>query len=399
MEEKNWKPNPKQLEFLNLPDNIFEGFFSGSAGPGKSEILTLYPILKEFYKVPGFKGLILRKTFPELKQEIILRAHEHYPYTGARWIADEKTYVWDAYNSRIRFGHLEHEQDKKKYDGAEYQYFAPDELTHFTWEEYSYIAMSRMRSKIRVRPIVRAASNPGGVGHEWVRERFIGKTPHDATVKGRVIMKDRETGFQRIYIPARLEDNLVLMEADPDYINRLKQLPVAERKAKLDGDWWTFTGQVFSFREAPFEDEPEYACHVCRPFPIPDHWPVFLATDVGLSAMNYSAWATVSPKNHVVVFDEWESGKEDITQWARTIGRRSHSYNMQKWALDHTLFEGEGEKIVSRAKRSSGLNCSVAKAVKGPGSRYLGLVKLQEYLFWDAKEASSQRSASRQNAR
>ena len=375
----HWKPNPKQAEFLNLDDNIFEGFFAGSAGPGKSEILTLYPIIREFYKVPTFKGLIMRKTFPELQSEIILRAHNYYPQTGARWIGDQKTYVWDAYNSRIRFGHLEHDQDKKKYDGTEYQYYAPDELTSFSEDEYTYIAMSRLRTTNRVRPIVRAASNPGGIGHEWVRDRFVAPAR-----EGRVILRDKETGLLRIFIPARLEDNEFLLKTDPDYINKLKALPIAERKAKLDGDWWTFTGQVFSFRERPLEGEPEYARHVVKPFIIPDYWPHFIATDVGLSAMNYTLWGAVSPMNQVVIFKEYESESKKTKDWASIVGRYSFGREVKHWALDSTMFEGDGEKIIHTVKKHSGLRgVPIRKAMKGPGSRYLGLVMLEDYLRWD----------------
>ena len=73
MSDVTWKPFPKQEEFLKIPLDVFEAFFGGSAGPGKSEILVMLPLLYEFYKYKGFKGLIMRRTFPELESEIILQ--------------------------------------------------------------------------------------------------------------------------------------------------------------------------------------------------------------------------------------------------------------------------------------------------------------------------------------
>ena len=378
----NWRPNPKQAEFLQIKDDIFEVFYGGALGGGKSEVLTLFPLLREFYKVQRFKGLIVRRTFPELESEILIRAHEYYPLTGARWDGDNKTYIWDAYNSRVRFGHLEHETSKQKYNSAEYQFFGPDELTSLSQTQYEHIAFQRMRSIIGIPPLVRAASAPGDVGHEWVRKRFI-----EPCREGRKVIVSKKGGQKRLYLPALLSDNIDLMREDPDYASRLELSTEAEKRAKLYGDWWTFTGQVFGiFRPEHFEGEPEWATHVYDPRgqELPYSWPRFLATDIGLAAMNYSLWAAVDPSGDIWIYREFDSEQDRLEQWARTIGRLSFNENLQRWALDHTLFEGEGEKIISRVKRASGLPVPVMKAVKGRSSRYLGLVKLQQYLYWDA---------------
>ena len=130
---ESWEPMPKQAEFIRLPDDIYEGF---AAGPDKSEVLVMLPLIREFYKVRGFKGLIMRRTQPELQAEIILRAHKFYPKTGAIWNETDNTYHWPQYDSYVRFGYAQYKDDIRKYDSAEYQYFAPDELTSFLEFQY-----------------------------------------------------------------------------------------------------------------------------------------------------------------------------------------------------------------------------------------------------------------------
>ena len=374
-----WRPNEKQEEFLKLPDKVFEALYGGAAGPGKSEILTLIPILREFYKVPNFKGVIFRRTFPELEAEIIPRAQKYYPQTGGIWNSKTYTFKWPTYNTMIRFGHMEHDDSKKKYDGAEYQYAGFDELTHFTYSMYNYM-MSRMRAvNVNVKPIMRAASNPGGVGHHWVRSRFI-----EPFRPGQKILRDPETDLLRFFLPANVSDNPHLLESDPDYVNKLKMLTPAERKAKLDGDWWTYQGQVFDFREVQKSGEPASAVHVIPQADFPEAWPRFLATDIGFTASNFSLWAAVSPDNEIFIYREHSDKGGLVSQWARDVGQLSRLENIRGWVVDHTVFEGDrGDvKLVDDIHRIAKLSVRPRKAPKGPGSRRTGMILLQEYLSW-----------------
>src|SRR4051812_1879762 len=99
------KPQPKQADFLSIPDNVFEALFGGAAYGGKSYILTLFPLIRGFYKYRGFKGIILRRKFPDLEREIIRLSKEWYPHTGAKYNEQKHTWEWPQYGSYVDFGH------------------------------------------------------------------------------------------------------------------------------------------------------------------------------------------------------------------------------------------------------------------------------------------------------
>ena len=129
--EKVWRPHPRQEEFLSIPYSIFERFYGGAAGGGKSELLVLIPIIKGFYKHPRFKGLLLRRTYPELERSLIARSREWYPFTGAKWNDRLHRWTWPS-GAFVDFGHIEYEKDVRSYDTTEYNYVGLDELTSFT---------------------------------------------------------------------------------------------------------------------------------------------------------------------------------------------------------------------------------------------------------------------------
>src|SRR4249920_1023013 len=126
--------------------------------------------------------------------------------------------------------------------------------------------MSRLRSTDPSLPaILASASNPGNIGHGWVKKRFI-----DPEQEGHVIIHDLRTDTKRMYIPSSIRDNEYLMKNDPGYLNRLENLPEAERRAKIYGDWEAFTGQVFDeFIPMPDPFDITRPYHACKPFVIP----------------------------------------------------------------------------------------------------------------------------------
>ena len=377
MNDIKWEPFPKQEDFLKVPFDVFEAFFGGSAGPGKSEVLVMLPLLYNLYKYKGFKGLIMRRTFPELESEIILRAHKFYPQTGAVWQDKQKRYHWPAFNSYMRFGHAQHEKDIRNYDGDEYQYFAPDEVTSFTEWQYKYI-FSRMRSLVGISPIVRCASNPGNIGHSWVRKRFV-----EPCKEGGKLIKDKRTGEFRIFIPASVYDNPRIMKENPRYVKFLEMLPESERRAKLLGDWWTFEGQVFQdWRREPLDGEPENAKHIIPGFNIPSFWPRILATDWGYDALAYSLWGAVSPDGRLYIYREYGAEREKVSVWGSVVGELNKGEPLKDAVMDSTAFEerGEEQNLIEQFRQASGI--SPRRADKGKGSRISGKVLLQELLRW-----------------
>jgi hypothetical protein len=373
--EKLWAPFAKQSEFIKIPFSVFEAMYGGAAGGGKSELLLMLPIIYGFYDIPRFHGILFRRTFPQLEESLILRSYDFYKPLGG--IYDPQKHVWRfPAGARIRFSYLDHEDDARDHDTAEYHYAGFDELTGFTEFMYKYIT-SRVRSTVAGVPaIVRAATNPGNIGHAWVRDRFVIHAP-----EGGVILHDKETDSKRIFIQAKLTDNPHLMEKDPTYISRLRILPEAEQRAKIDGDWWIFSGMVFTeWRETRHKDEPQNALHVVDPFPIPDWWPKIHAVDWGYSAATWAGWAAVAPDSRVYLYREHVAIKQEIAVWGADV-RRMMQYeipNTVAYVLDPSAWQKRGEKTIEQQiADATGLRYE-----KAENDRIGGRMLMHEFLRW-----------------
>src|SRR3990170_8457068 len=173
--EGNWRPNPKQEVFLALPDTIKEALLGGGAQSGKSEVLLAYPLVRKWYLMSRFKQVFQRRTYPELKNEIVPRSREFYPKFGATFNKTDMCWTFpreDQYGARERgtnsgamiLGHCENEVDVHNYDTMEINLFTPDELTSMTEWIYVYIAFTRVRTPSSNLPaIVRAGGMPGNI--------------------------------------------------------------------------------------------------------------------------------------------------------------------------------------------------------------------------------------------
>ena len=226
--ENSWlphRPTPKQARFLGL--TCPEALFGGAAGGGKSDALLIGAL--QFADVPGYSALLLRRTYADLSLPgaLMERAREWLCGTAARWSDKEKTWHFPS-GATLTFGYLEHEDDKYRYQSSEFQFVGFDELTQFSETQYRYL-FSRLRrlSGSRVPLRMRAASNPGGVGHAWVRQRFL----TDGAAAGRA------------FVPAKLDDNPHLDRAE--YVASLNQLDPITRAQLLAGDWNSFEGGRF----------------------------------------------------------------------------------------------------------------------------------------------------------
>lgn len=252
-------PTPKQRAFLLLPER--EAFYGGAAGGGKSDALLMGAL--QYVDVPGYHALIIRKTLADAKKpgSIMFRAREWLSGTPARWVADENAFYFPTRGlpAVLKFGKLANIGDAYEYQGSDYQYIGFDELTHFYESDFEYVT-TRLRRGIcpyhniaageidwrcascreyaplyRVPLRVRTASNPGGLGHIWVKRRYaIQKIPGRTTPSGRPLHAG--TNPDRPHIPAFIEDNPFLDQQS--YIQQLKEIedPVT-REQLLSGDW------------------------------------------------------------------------------------------------------------------------------------------------------------------
>ena len=149
----------------------YEVLYGGAAGGGKSWSLVVEPI-PYLQQCSKFTGIIFRRTYPELEGSIIPLTHEYYLNCGAIWNEQKKRYLFPS-GAVMRLGFMQYKDDWRNYQGHEYAYQGFDELTNFEEEQFTMLAVWNRSKQEGVPPYRRAASNPGGVGHLWVKRRFV----------------------------------------------------------------------------------------------------------------------------------------------------------------------------------------------------------------------------------
>ena len=390
-DQTSWKPNKKQEMFLAIPTTIKEGFYGGGAGSGKSDVLLVYGIVHKWHENPLFKQVFMRRTYKDLKKEIVGRSREIYSKFGATFNATDMVWTFprpDQVGAGIRgnagaqifLGHCELEKDVHNYDSMEISLFTPDELTNCTEYIYLYIAFERNRSPrgSGLPSITRSAGMPGGVGHTFVKKRFV-----DPDKKGGKIIVGKG-GNKRIYIHATLEDNKD--NIDPTYAQSLDGRPEAERKAKKFGDWSAYLGQVFDeFRDKKYPDEPDNAIHVVEPFQIPDWWPRFIVGDWGFAAMTYIGWYAVSPTKRLYLYRELYWYKTKIAEWAPVVKSFIDTENIKSVRFCKSAAQDRGQEHTIQQQIEEALEMPIELSNNIYGSRIAGKMLIHEYLRWKPK--------------
>lgn len=274
-----------------------EALYGGAAGGGKSDC-ALVEALRQV-EIPHYHGILLRKTYPMLT-DLIDRSRELYPRIYPKAKYNESKHMWTfPSGAKIYFGSMQHTRDRTNYQGKHYDFVDFDELTQFTWDEYSYLFSRCRPAGPGTRCYIRAQANPGGVGHSWVKERFVTAQAPGSTIWERVniLYPDghKEARWKsRIFVPSTVFDNKILLDNNPDYLTSLASMPEAERKALLYGDWDTFAGQVFcEWKNDPDRYADRINTHVINPFIIPESWKVYRSFDWGYSRPFACHWYAV----------------------------------------------------------------------------------------------------------
>ena len=301
-----WRPQARQAQFMARPE--YEVLYGGAAGGGKSDAL-LCEGLRQVH-LPNYRGIIFRKTYPQLS-ELIDRSRALYgaAYPRARYISNEHVWRFPS-GAMIYFGNMTTTADRINYQGKRYDYIAFDELTHFTWDEYSYMMSRNRPSGGGTRVYMRAATNPGGIGHSWVRDRFVTAAAPFSRIVERVSVRRPDGSLMdmerdRAFVPSTVFDNEELLRADPDYLAKLSMLPQAERDALLYGSWDSFSGQVFTqWRNDEAHYDDRRWTHVINPFTVPKHWRIYRGFDYGYARPFAVNWYAADEEGCVYVIDE-----------------------------------------------------------------------------------------------
>lgn len=311
-----WEPQPGPQSSALTADWCDELFYGGERGGGKSDFQIGYQEDGALRYDGKSRGIMFRKTYPEL-EELQARAAEVFPGSGAVYKTQPSAdypfsncWYWSN-GATVKMRFIEHERDYGRYHGHQYTHISFDEVTEYPTPAGLLKMLSTLRSPHGVPCTMRATGNPGGIGHSWVKARYIDVAPplHP--------YRDPDTGFTRMFVPSKTSDNQILLKADPEYRNRIKAATggnEALRKAWLEGDWNIIAGAFF--------DNWRAERHVVKPFTLPDHWLRFRSGDWGSAKpFSFGWWAVASddyplghltlPRGCMVRYREWYGMKRD----------------------------------------------------------------------------------------
>jgi hypothetical protein len=231
-----YEPFPKQRAFHESPAKY--RLFGGAAGPGKSKALLMEAVLQA-HEHAGVNTLLLRRTFSELEQSLLLYFRRDIPRELYKSYSESKHVVTWLNGSTTRFGYCQSEADVYQYQGAEFLFIGIDELTLFTLRQWQFLT-SRNRCPVPgAFPCMAGATNPGNIGHAWVKSLWIDKQPASGMEH-----PEEFDAADYDFIPARVSDNPIYA-GDENYLKTLRALPSHLKRAFLDGDWDVFAGQYF----------------------------------------------------------------------------------------------------------------------------------------------------------
>ena len=272
-------PFAKQKEFHECRAKY--RLFGGAAGPGKSKALLMEAIIRA-NEVNGSDTLLLRRTFPELEGSLLLYFRRDVPREFYRSFNEAKRVVTWRNGSTTRFGYSQSENDIYQYQSSEFLFIGIDELTHFTLRQWQFLT-SRNRYPVRGSfPNMAGATNPGNIGHAWVKSLFIDRQPAPG-------MDPREYDpAEYAFVAARVWDNPIYA-GDESYLKSLRQLPDFYRRAFLDGDWSVFAGQYFTNFD-PARSVIRAEAMASEPW-----WPRWISIDWGFEHLAAAHWHIAPP--------------------------------------------------------------------------------------------------------
>jgi len=291
----------------------FETLYGGAAGGGKTAALVAEAVTYAM-QYPKARIYIFRKTIPELKQSVIPEIYKQCAdyinlAKGMSYNAQDRTFVFNN-GSLIQLAYLENPADMYRYQSAEIHCLLMDEVTHFTQEQYEFLK-TRVRTAGKQPLKVMCATNPGNIGHAWVKSYFIDIAAPET------IYTDRN-GNTRQFIPAKVSDHPDKNFRDT-YTKQLSSLSDPNlRRAYLDGDWDVFAGQAFEEWRRDAEDGSPY--HVVKPFVIPNHWVKWFAYDWGYNSYAAGVWLAKDPAtDRIFLYREFYEHAMSASVQAETI--------------------------------------------------------------------------------
>lgn len=308
-----WAPQPgPQKALIDCP--YPEIFYGGARGGGKTDgIIGKYAIKGELYG-EGFNAVFFRRELP-MADDAIERSKEILGSLG--WKYNEQKYQWRSpRGARLRFRPLERVGDAEKYQGQNLSDACVEEAGNYPDPKPIDRLNGVLRSSKGVPTQLCLTGNPGGPGQQWIKQRYIDPAPRGMQVLTRMLPSGKPHRY--VFIPSKLQNNRALMDADPDYVNRLYLVGSNELvKAWLEGDWNAIEGAFF--------DCWSTERHVIDPFFIPPEWTRFRAMDWGSASPFSIGWyaivgeqyrcesGAVIPRGCLVRYREWYGTGSKLT--------------------------------------------------------------------------------------
>lgn len=334
---------PKQKEAFEKSLETPITFYGGSRGGGKSFLVRAREVYRRL-KYPGTKGLIVRKSYPELLSNHIRMFFQEYPATSQWFHRGEKAIFWPN-GSITEFSYLKQTDDVYTYQGREYEDISIDEVTQHAWEVVTILRASNRTSNQNFvtnggKPTMLLTGNPGGIGHSQVKRIFINR---------RLLPGEHPGDYA--FIQAKVYDNEALMKADPDYVRRLKALPEAKRRAWLEGDWDSYEGQCFS--------EFRRDLHTIDPLTPASKFSHFLSMDWGYTEKKPTAFSAYASAlipmktedgevfNRVVTYQEWCGNQKYPDEWASIIFKTARVRKFTKGITDPSMHNPQSDGSVA----------------------------------------------------
>ena len=383
------RPQRRQADLISCPAN--EIAYGGARGGGKSFGVLLDWIMHERKYGKQAKGILFRRSMPEL-EDMLSKAEDLLPAVGGRYKLQAKTWVFPS-GAKLKFRFLDKDKDADLYQGHEYNWMCFEEAGNWPSPKPLDKLKACLRSADGVRHRLILTCNPGGVGHNWLKARFVDAAPAFQ------IHIDAD-GWSRVFIPAKVQDNPALLNADPGYVGRIRAAAgsPAMEKAWLEGLWNIVAGGML-------DDVYREDVHELAPFTIPSSWTIDRSFDWGSSKPFSVGWWAESDGTEATLPDgarrAWPRGSvfriAELYGWngnpnegckllAVEIARRIVQIQSEvTWGgrvkpgpADSSIFDAENGVCIAADMERMGVRWE--RSDKSPGSRKTGWEALRRRL-------------------
>lgn len=373
MVEVHWAPQPgPQTMFLQCPYGDI--FFGGARGGGKTEASLGHWYAHHDRWGGESRGIFFRHSGPQLEEPIARAKAIFTPEMGWNW-AEKKQQLTHEDGAVLKFRHLDDPNDAQLYQGHEYTWQCFEELTNWSSSDAVDKLIASLRNSKGVKCVRIATGNPGGPGHGWVKSRYIDPAPPMTPIREKL---PNGSHIERVFIPSRVQDNKILLKADPGYIDRLYQAGDEQLvRAWLEGDWTVTLGQFFT--------EWNPARHVIADAEIPKSWTRFTSLDWGSNTPFCVGWYAVAdgvepvgtmvpPQGALIKYREWYGSRGNNqglkltgAEVARGILARENGERIAYRTCDYQVFRVDNGPSAGEDMQNAGVYMQAGDKSRAPG--------------------------------